>query len=137
MTSKPTIMVEYKGGNIQPQGPWDAELLEEFSEGSMFELKVRSRRSNPQNNYYWAALTRICKATGLYPSSRHLHEELLLATGHYSKRASLSGGVRDVPDRTAFDKMKHHEFTVYFDQAKLVLLEHGIDIEVVMGRETT
>lgn len=134
MSNQPEIVVRIEGRKLLIVGEYDKELLAEYPNGSEFQLVLKKKtRSNRQQNYYWAALTRICKATGLYPKPRHLHEELLLQTGYFHKRPSLSTGVRDVPDSTSFNKMDHNDFTAYVREAKRVLLEHGIDLEALMG----
>lgn len=134
MSNQPEIIVKIDGRKLVIVGEYDRELLAEYPNGSEFQLVLKKKaRSNRQQNYYWAALTRICKATGLYPKPRHLHEELLLQTGYFHKRLSLTKGIRDVPDSTSFDKMDHADFTAYVDAAKRVLLEHGIDLEALMS----
>lgn len=138
MSNDPEIVVKIDGRKLVIVGEYDRELLAEYPNGSEFQLVLKKKaRSNRQQNYYWAALTRICNATGLYPKPRHLHEELLLQTGYFHKRPSLSQGVRDVPDSTSFSKMDHADFTTYVSHAKRVLLEHGIDLEAMMQERET
>lgn len=129
----PTIMVTFERGKLTADSPHDAELLDQYPQGSLFELKDRSRRSNPQNSYYWVKLTRICEATGRWANAEQLHRQLLIMCGHYTTVSTLDGGVRLEASSTAFKAMKPKDFTDYTKHADVVLAEAGIDLEALMG----
>ena len=129
----PTIMVGFKGGVLTPDSAHDAELLDQYPQGALFELKDRSRRSNPQNSYYWVVLGRVVEAAGKWASSQQLHRQLLIATGHFTSVATMDGGVRLEADSAAFKNMKPQAFTNYLKHAWPVLSEAtGIDLEEMM-----
>ena len=107
----PTIMVGFKGGKLTPDSAHDDELLDQYPQGALFELKDRSRRSNPQNSFYWVKLTRIAEATGRWANAEQLHRQLLIMCGHYSTVSTLDGGVRLEANSTAFSSMKPKDFT--------------------------
>lgn len=133
----PEIFVRMKNGQLVPENNMSGQLLSLYPNGQLYKLEARTRkgRSTDQNNLYWLTLDRICDATGVYPKSRLLHEELLIATGNYRLQVSLSGDVRKIPNSTKFNKMPHDEFCKYFDAATRVLAEHGIDVAEVMQGE--
>ena len=133
----PELFVRFRNGQLVPEDNITSQLIALYPENCLFKLEHRTRkdRSTEQNNLYWLCLSKICKATGLYPKAHVLHHELLIATGNYRLQVSLEGGTRKIPDSTKFHKMPHDEFTAYFAQAKLVLLEHGIDVQDVMEME--
>ena len=133
----PTIMVTLEKGKLVPDTPYDAELLDGYASGSLFALKDRSRRSTPQNSYYWVKLNRIVDATGGWANAETLHKQVLRACGYVTQVMSLNGGIRDEPDSTAFSAMKPKEFTQYTIAADAVLAEAtGIDIDAMMEEKT-
>lgn len=129
----PTIMAVFERGQIRPDTPHDAELLDQYPPGALFELKDRSRRSNPQNSFYWVKLTRIAEATGRWANAEQLHRQLLIMCGHYTTVNTLDGGVRLEACSTSFKAMKPKDFTDYTKRADVVLAEAGIDVEALMG----
>ncbi len=128
----PTIMVIFKGGKLTPDSAYDAELLDQYPQGALFELKDRSLRSNKQNSRYWVKLTRVCEATGRWANAEQLHRQLLIMCGHYSTVSTLDGGVRLEANSTAFAAMKPKDFTDYTKRADVVLAEAGIDTDAIM-----
>ena len=127
------MMFRKERGKLVPDQPYDAELLDAYPDGALFESKDRSRRSNPQNSFYWVALGRVVEATGKWASSQQLHRQLLISCGHHTSVVTLDGGIRLEADSAAFSNMKHHAFTNYLKHAWPVLSETtGIDLEAMM-----
>jgi hypothetical protein len=116
---------------LVPASPVDAERLSQFCDGAEFDVKPRARRSLPQQRMYWAMLTHMREATWLgdrYPTSMHLHDELLRDLGYVTVVHSLDGTPRVIRDSTAFDAMGPAEFSAYFTKALARLSEvTGID----------
>lgn len=135
MSKKPLIVVQKQGQRMNPATPADAELLDEFANGKQFSLMPVGGRSWPQLKLYWMFLGRVIKATGLYPTKEHLHRELLIQCGFYTRVVSLSGGIRFDPDSAAFDKMAHEDFCTYFNEAIAAMASHGIEFDAVMERQ--
>lgn len=122
--SKIKIQVEFKGGQLLPITGYDAELLEDYAQGSVFNLTSTGKRSNPHHNMYWGILRSVCRATGKWPTEKHLHEELKFACGYWTMRySSLSGAFLRLPDSISFDDMTQQEFSTYFEMAMEKLAE--------------
>ena len=129
----PTIMVRFEKGKITPDQPHDAELLDTYKGGSLFELKDRTNRNNEHNSYYWLVLNRVVEATGEWANAEMLHRQLLIKCGFYETVATLDGGVRLEASSTSFTSMKQKDFHDYTDQAFLKIAEIGIDLDALMG----
>ena len=107
-----------------PITQWDAEQLEDYTEGSLFNISATKQRSNPHHNMYWSILRKVCKATDLWPTEQHLHADLKLACGYYNVTISpFTGEVIKTTDSIGFSKMTQKEFSEYFDRAIQKLTE--------------
>lgn len=93
--------------------------------GTEYDLVKRSRRSLPQLRLYWSILNNVVRATGKWPTSAHLHDQLKLICGFTRPVINWeTGEVTQVVDSIAFDAMSHDDFRVYFDTAMEKLSEH-------------
>jgi hypothetical protein len=108
---------------IFPVSAFDAEQLDHFPVDTEFSATPLTKRSTAQNRTYWRALSEVVKATGVYPTAEHLHEELKRDLGYVAPRKSLIGTVYLATDSTAFDAMTAGEFQIYMDQAMARLAE--------------
>lgn len=130
----PTIMVRFERGKLAPDSAHDAELLDQYPQGSLYELKDRSRRSNPQNSFYWVKLGRVVEATGRWANAEQLHKQLMIECGHFTPVATLNDGIRLEADSASFRAMTPKDFTQYTKAADQVLAAStGIDLEALMG----
>ena len=114
------IQVEKRDGFLVPITADDAMLLEDFPRNSLFSLKPTKKRSHPMINMYWATLRKVCRATDRWPSVKHLHREIKIINGYYTK-AIINGDVYTIPDSVAFDAMTQDEFNLFFERAMLAL----------------
>ena len=122
--SKVKIQVEFKGGQLLPITGYDAELLEDYAQGSVFNLTSTGKRSNPHHNMYWGILRSVCRATGKWPKEEYLHDDLKWACGYVRmKYNKLSGEYMRSPDSISFDDMTQQEFNAYFKMAMEKLAE--------------
>lgn len=95
---------------------------------SVVQVSIRKRRSNPQNDLYWAMLDRVVDATGAYPTSDHLHDALKHELGYTTPVKMFDGTIIFFPDSTAFGKMDAAQFRTFFDAAAAKLAEiYGFD----------
>ena len=122
--SRSKIQVQIKDGELHPVTLHDAQQIEEFSQGTVFNITRTAQRSNPQHNLYWATLAKVCKSTGRWPTSAHLHNELKWACGYVRMRwNSLASAHMRMIDSINFDEMDQKEFHQYFDMAMEKLAE--------------
>lgn len=120
----PKIQVELKDGHLHPVTYYDAERIEDHKHGQMFNITPTGTRSNPHHNLYWSVLRKVCRASGLWPTEKHLHHELKLVCGYYKTTTSpLTGGVIKSTDSISFDSMSQKEFSDYFEAAMEKLAE--------------
>jgi len=122
MTTKrdkpPRPMVRKAGGNLSPVTAYDAEELDRFPQGMLFELVAQNKRTLPLHRTYWTALQRAVEATGRWQSREALHTALKVAMGLVEPIYDLRGNVTGMqPHSTAFAAMDQGEFKVYFDGA--------------------
>lgn len=110
--------MELRDGQLMPVSQYDAERMENLPQGTLFNLSVTGKRSNPHHNLYWSILKTACESTGMWPTSKHLHHELKLVCGYYKTTISplTSSIVRHV-DSTEFSAMTQAEFMTYFELA--------------------
>lgn len=121
---KPKLQVEKRDGQLLPISLYDAEEIEAFSEGHLFDLVPSYKRSDPHHKLYWAILGRVVKQTGSWASSAHLHDDLKMLCGFYRTVINkASGAVYYVPDSIAYRKMDQKAFSEYFDAAMAKLSE--------------
>ena len=123
----PPIAVLY-GSHLSPASAYDAERLDEYANGTEFNLVARTKRSNPQLNTYWKALKIAVDATGLWPTDKALHIALKVDMGRLEPIYGVSGKMKGKvigmqADSTAFDAMTHREFCQYMDEAMAALSE--------------
>lgn len=125
MNEKVIIQVEWRNGYLVPITADDALLLEDFPKSQLFVIKPAGRRSNPMHNMYWAMLRKVCRATDRWPSVKHLHREIKVINGYYTK-VILNGDVYTIPDSVSFDTMPQEEFHDFFERARLALAGAGL-----------
>lgn len=126
----PSMFMQVVGGKLSPSTAFDAEQLDQFPRGVDLEVTVKHRkRSNPQNNLYWAILAEVVKATDKWPRSTNLHRDLKLSLGYVEKSVNpFNGAISYHADSTNFSSMPDPEFKVYFDKAMgLIASECGFD----------
>ena len=120
----PVPIVELTAKGLVPATADDAEAIRSHQNGTCFDVVNRSRRSLPQHRTYWKALSLAARATGRWPTARHLHEQLKFECGYYREfTVKGTGEVILIPDSIAFDAMKQDEFKAYFDTAIAKLTE--------------
>ncbi len=118
------LQVQLSNGRLVPVSQYDAERMEDYAQGALFNLSSTKQRSNPQHNMYWSILRRVAKATGKWPTEHHLHDELKIACGYVRiKLSALNGELVNIPDSISFDKMNQAEFFKYFELAMKKLAE--------------
>lgn len=119
-----SLQVYLRDGQLLPVSQYDAEQLEDAKQGQAYNLKPTGSRSNPHHNLYWSALRNVCKATGKWPTEKHLHEELKFACGYYQlKYNAIAGKHMQISDSIQFSKMNQAEFHQYFEAAMEKLAE--------------
>jgi hypothetical protein len=124
MKSLSKIQVYLKDGQLLPCTQFDAEQIEEHKQSQTFDLIATGKRSNPHHSLYWATLNNVCKATGKWPTHRHLHDELKWACGYVRMRWNgLANCHMRVIDSISFDDMDQKEFNKYFEMAMEKLSE--------------
>jgi hypothetical protein len=120
---KAPIQMRRTKAALVPVGAFDDERLEQYPEGSIVEVTIKRRRSNPQNALYWSALSKVVEATGAYPSAEKLHEALKFKLGLTMPVKMMDGTIVYLPDSTAFARMDQAEFKRFFDAAMQALAE--------------
>ena len=122
---RPPIIVKKTARGLSPVMHADADELVSLPMGTEFDLIPRTKRSHRQLRLYWGALHEVVRATGLWPTAEHLHDDLKLICGYSRKAVNWdTGEVSTIPDSTAFNAMRADEFRVYFDTAMKKLAEH-------------
>lgn len=125
----PLIQVVVTPKGVRPHTADDAEKLAASKLGHVFELVPATKRSSKQLRTYWRALGIVVKATGKWPNSEKLSEELKWACGYRTKFVDWSTGeFLERPDSIALAEMEHEEFCTFMDAAMAQLAEHiGFD----------
>lgn len=124
----PPLMVRKKNGALVPSSLLDAEMLDKYPAGAEIECQLKLRRSNPQNRLYWAILQAVVDSTDIQPTSRNLHENVLVELGYYTTVVRFDFTIERRPDSTRFEAMDGPAFQAYFDRAMALLAEAtGID----------
>lgn len=123
-----------RGNSLVPNDAASEEFLGSIVDGCVVRTnKPTQPRSLPFQGKYWATLALIVNATECCPSSDHLHDFLVKATGFVSAVTGADGRIVDtVRDSTAFDAMDEQEFQQYVRRAEQVLMERlQIDVEAI------
>jgi len=119
-----TIQMELRNGQLLPVSQYDAERMDDFADGTIFNIRSTKTRSNPHHNLYWSILRNVCKSTGKWPTETHLHNELKFACGYYKMNYSeITGTFLRHLDSISFDDMEQEEFNTYFEMAIAKLTE--------------
>ncbi len=127
------IIVRKACGRITPVSAFDEEELDRFPAGAEFDMKPRTKRSNPQNRLYWLTLSRVVAGTEQWATREHLHDALLRELGYERVGMDLSGRPYITRDSTAFDRMSTADFGDYFEKAMARLAEAGLDPAAAQG----
>ena len=118
------LQMELRNGQLVPVSQYDAERMEDYPQGTLFNLTSTGKRSNPHHNLYWSTLRRVARDTGKWPTEHHLHDELKIACGYVRiKLSALNGELVNIPDSISFDKMDQREFNTFFELAMTKLAE--------------
>ena len=125
MNERIKLQVEKRDGYLVPITADDAILLEDYPKSQLFVIKPTAKRSNPMHNMYWAMLRKVCRATDRWPSVKHLHRQIKIINGYYTK-VILNGDVYTVPDSISFENMPQDEFHMFFERAVLALDGAGL-----------
>ncbi len=109
---------------------FDAEQLDGFPLGQLFDLKPRANRSPPLLRTYWKMLNGVVKATDLAATPKKLHRKVKRALRYVEQEEGFDGKMYEVLDSISFDAMKTDaEFRPYFDKAvELLCIEAGYDV---------
>ena len=126
----PRPMVRKSGGRLSPVSAFDAEEIDRFPDGMMFEMVAQNKRTLPLHRAYWTALQRAIDATGRWQSREALHTSLKVAMGLVEPIYDLRGNITGMqPHSTAFGAMDQTEFRIYFDGAMAKLSDAvGYDV---------
>jgi hypothetical protein len=108
---------------IVPELAMDEAAMADVPFGKRLKISVSLPRNRKRDGLYWAVLREVCLATDRWPTSHHLHEDLLITLGYWIKVVTLSGEIRLMRDSTAHDKMSDDEFAAYFNRAMAKLAE--------------
>lgn len=129
----PRPIVRLIRGQLSPVSAWDSEELAAFPDGMAFDMIPRNKRSPPHNGKYWVILTRICAATGLWPTREHMHKAIKYDLGYTEVIYGPNGKpLCVIPDSTAFDKMPQEEFNAFYERAmEWISRELAIDPDAV------
>jgi hypothetical protein len=120
----PVPMIVLQGGKLSPCTAYDAQEIDSFPNGMMFDIIARNKRTLPLHRTYWQALTRAVEATGRWQSREALHTALKVAMGLVEPIYDLRGNVTGMqPHSTAFGAMDQSQFRAYFDGAMAKLSE--------------
>lgn len=118
LSDKPHLQVKLSQGDLEPLTRHVAALMEEYSEGQLFDIIAVAHRSNPHHALYWATLQKVINSTDRWASKDHLHSDLKMLCGYYRTVINgLTGELYYVPDSIAFSKMDQKEFSIFFDKA--------------------
>jgi len=113
---------------LEPRSRLASDLLSDYALHSEVEVRIKKRRSSPQNALYWVGLARLVEATDAYPTTQAIHNALKLDLGYTTPIRRLNGEIVWEPDSTAFSNMHGPDFQRYFDKArKLVIETFGCD----------
>ena len=114
----PKPMVRKAGGRLSPVSAFDAEELDTFPDGTMFDLVARNKRTLPHNGKYWSIIAKVCEATGIWPTREHMHKAIKYDLGYTEVIYGPNGKpLCVIPDSTAFDKMSQVEFNAFYEKA--------------------
>ena len=117
-SDKPHLQVKLCQGHLEPLTRHVATLMEEYSEGQLFDITAVAYRSNPHHALYWATLQKVINSTDRWATKDHLHSDLKMLCGYYRTVINgLTGELYYVPDSIAFSKMDQKEFSMFFDKA--------------------
>lgn len=120
----PAVVVER--GRLVPLTPYDAEAMSELADGLTFELKAGVQTQSPTQRRYWMILNRVVKATGKWPRSYELHNNLKLTAGYFVYGVDMvTGKPVKIPSSTAIENMTAKEFLEYYNTV-MPLLEQVI-----------
>tara|TARA_R110000803_G_scaffold99579_4_gene167708 strand:+ start:1033 stop:1443 length:411 start_codon:yes stop_codon:yes gene_type:complete len=118
------LQVVLKNGSLAPITENVAQLVNDYKEGQLFEIKAVANRSNPHHALYWVTLADVVKATGKWPTKDHLHNDLKMLCGYYrSVINGVTGQIYYIPDSIAFESMDQKEFMTFFENAMQKLSE--------------
>lgn len=133
----PIIMRKLVGGTgIFPISSYDFEQFQVYPADTEFDVKARTKRSNPQNRLYWQILSNVIKACGATMPAEVLHDKLKSRLGYTFLYRDLDGSLKEHVDSTAFDNMEQPDFQIYFDAAMKELAEVcGFDPMQALGAE--
>jgi hypothetical protein len=129
----PKPMVRLTHGVLIAVSAFDAEELAAFPDGMLFDMIPRNKRSAPHNGKYWLILTKVCEATGLWPTREHLHKAIKYDLGYTEVIYGPNGKpLCVIPDSTAFDKMSQAEFNAFYERAmEWIARELAVDPDAV------
>ncbi len=118
LSDKSHLQVKLCQGHFEPLTRHVATLMEEYSEGQLFDITAVAHRSNPHHALYWATLQKVINSTDRWATKDHLHSDLKMLCGYYRTVINgLTGELYYVPDSIAFNKMNQKEFSMFFDKA--------------------
>lgn len=107
-----------RDGHLVPAAEYDYQTIQRFPENKPLRVDVRQPRSLPHHRFFFAALQKVCEATGLWDDV----EDLLWAIKFHMKMfdevvISADGKVTLRPRSIAWDKMDQAEFRAFADRA--------------------
>lgn len=131
-----SLFVEARGGVLYPADPWSAETIDKMEQGVMFRVDLKTDRKHGTLRHWWAGLAyqiERWEGTGddrakTFPSSRKLHEAILIYLGYSETWYHLDGSMQLRADSIRFEAMDEAEFTKLFEKARVLALDRwGMD----------
>lgn len=125
------LFVEARNGVLVPGDPWSAETIDKMEPGKVWRIDLKTDRKHGTLNHWWAGLAYMVERfeeyapeiAQKYPSSRKLHEALLIHLGYVEVIHQLRGGVVLRADSIRFEAMDEAEFQRLFEKARVATLE--------------
>lgn len=105
--------------------PYDAVGIDQLSaiaEGSTITARITQTRNLQHHRLWFALLHVVFEAQSFFATVDELHDEIKIATGHFSIRKRPDGTTYPHPNSISFAKLGQQGFKEFFDKAVGIII---------------
>lgn len=111
---------------LVPSLPEDEDKLSKWANRAILEVEIKKPRNAAFNRKWRALVGIVLKNQEIYTTEEDLLVEIKLKCGHYTEHITTKKGIIYIPKSLSFAAMDEMEFSVFYDKAIDVILQHFI-----------
>lgn len=102
----------------------DYEKMKHIKANDAVEVEIKKPRNIKFHRKFFALIEMVYQNQERYNNKEELRYDLIVASGHYTKRVNLDGEEIEIPDSISFSKMDEIEFNRLYSNVIDVIIKY-------------